>query len=99
MKPTELLVVGAMTAIMTAVGLKALSPEGKEMADKVVFWASVQDWKWEYASEISGHDYTAGISSPINVEEVAAAVRASGYEENPEIQNAAAQLETRFNTP
>jgi hypothetical protein len=99
MKKTELIIVASLTALMTAVGIKALSPEAKEMADSVQTFARVQDWKWEYASEISGHDYTAGIHSTINVEEVASAVRASGYEENPEIQNAAAQLETRFNTP
>jgi hypothetical protein len=96
MKTTELLVVAALSSIMTAVGLKALSPEAQEMADSVQHAARVQDWKWDYASQISGHDYTAGISSPVDLEEIAASVRISGYDQNPEIQAAALQLEARF---
>lgn len=101
MKLHEAIVVAALTAIMTAVGIKALSPEAKELTDQVVFFAVVQDRYAVIKTEITGHDYTR-VQSPITpeeIEEIASAVRASGYDQTPEIQNAATQLETRFNTP
>jgi hypothetical protein len=101
MKLHELLVVSTLTAIMTTLGIKALSPEAKEFTDQVVFWAVVQDRYAVIKTEITGHDYTQ-IQSPITPEEIeviASAVRASGYDQTPEIQNAATQLETRFTQP
>ena len=98
MKATEALVVSTLSALMTIAGLKTLSPEAQEAADTIQTAARVQDWKWAYASEISGRDYTAGISSPIDIDEAVEAIKASGILEDIEAQAAAEAAADRWNS-
>jgi hypothetical protein len=95
---TEAIVVASLAALLTVTGIKALSPEAQASADTVKLAARVQDWKWAYASEISGRDYTAGISSPINIDEAVDDIKASGILENIEAQAEAEAAEARWNS-
>ena len=97
MKITELAITAALTTIMTTAGIKILSPGAQAAVDTVTHAATVQDWKWAYASEISGRDYTAGISSPININDATAAIIASGILEKEEIRIEAEAAQARWN--
>jgi hypothetical protein len=106
MQAIEALVVATLAALMSAAGIKYLSPEAQATADQVVFFATVKDRNLVIASEITGRNMFEGITSPITPEEIAALaeeMKAAGTVQNidmltPEITQEAEAAVTRWNS-
>lgn len=72
MKLHELLIAGAIGALLAAAGIKAMSPEMTGITNEIQAHATVMDRYAVIKTVISGHDYTAGITSTITAEEIEA---------------------------
>lgn len=57
MQTTEAIVVATLTALMTSVGIKVLSPEASELAEVVLGAARTQDKMFEHYEEITGYKW------------------------------------------
>lgn len=72
MKLHELIISGAIGALLAAAGIKTMSPELKEKADEVTFFATVKDRNLVIMSEITGRNLFEGMSSAISPDEIRA---------------------------
>ncbi len=106
MKLHELIIAGAIGALLAAAGIKTMSPELKEKADEVTFFATVKDRNLVIMSEITGRNLFEGMSSAITPEEIetlALEMKAAGTVQDiqiltPEVEADAAAAVTRWNS-
>ena len=104
MKTHELIITGAIGALLAAAGIKAMSPEMTDITNEIQSHATVMDRYAVIKTEISGHDYTAGITSSLTVEEIEAITKemiengtiAGEVILTPEVQAEAEAAITRF---
>jgi hypothetical protein len=77
----EIIITATLSALMTTAGIKCLSPEAKELTEKVTYFATVKDRYLVIGSEITGRNLFDGMGSaitPREIEELALDMKAAG---------------------